>query len=197
MLTPVWENNSSLWNTVCAPAQLQGVAVLRLKRWSNTSTLQYTIDTGILNAVFQYSSKLLLEYWMQTFVFSLGAIPQCTTESVRLLLRCYVSWLVLDFYVIYFPCWTPCIHPSSLFLPFLLCLLLPFSLFPKSSFLLHWKMEARSDHSLAFSVRVFTLQEKVRAEACVDTHKEVILEVTEVHSFTSNKVFCMHWHWLL
>lgn len=122
----------------------------------------------------QYSSKLLLEYWMQTFVFSLGAIPQCTTEPARLLLRCYVSWLVLDFYVIYFPCWTPCIHPSSLFLPFLLCLLLPFSLFPKSNFLLHWKMEARSDHSLAFSVRVFTLQEKVRAEACVDTHKEVI-----------------------
>lgn len=79
---------------------------------------------------------------MQTFVFSLGAIPQCTTESARLLLRCYVSWLVLDFYVIYVPCWTPCFHPSSLFLPFLLCLLLPFSFQRAASFYTEkWRRE--------------------------------------------------------
>ena len=41
-------------------------------------------------------------------------------------------------------------------------------------------MEERSEESLAFSVRVFTLQEEMMAEeAHMDTHEEVRQEVTD------------------
>lgn len=75
----------------------------------------------------------------------------------------------------------PFLHPHlSTSPPPPLCSVLSSYFFPKSSFPSHWRMEERSEESLTFSVRVFTLQEEVRAEEeHMETHEEVKVEAAE------------------
>lgn len=96
------------------------------------------------------------------------------------------------------------LYVSSYFPPFPYFHLLPFAFSTffscKINLHSHWRMEARSEGSLAFSVKVFTLQEAVRIDEHTETREVTVDTATLTYTHTVLVIYavlhCQRWIWI-